>query len=554
MNIPRDPDTVLAAWLEDGPIRLPHETRQAIAVGIRTVPRRRPGLGLTLGGARLGLPDIGLRRVSMALGGAAVVVLASALALGVYDDRPAVGGPVPAADPRDPFLGTWVSTSDADGGTQTMTVRTSADGAVEIVVTDDVASVCSGALSTMTGTGRIEGSTRLVIPFPSYACDDGSEPETQSGPPLEEQLRNLTFVRDAQAENLTDNFGGVWLREVAATPSPEPTTPPSEAEVTALLNGLLEARVAGEGAQQYLHSLYPDILWEDIPLLYATSSGAPYERAEFEPVPGTEWPYGFMAFKVRLFAGDTVVEQLFFMPHDDPQWFPADGRLGLEYQPDGFGTHIAPTTENGQPVAVPYSFSGGEVTLQPAHPWVFHDGVRVIYLIPEGPGVRPTTDGGERTDWDQLVLMADPWLGVAGCQTGPDPADAQALAECIRSNPDLGATAPVPVSVGGAEALMMDVVIAAGATISGTVNEQGDFCADGVLSPVFDECGSVTVDGNGVATGIATGDWMRLYLFDVAEGSSMRTLAIAIVAPESSFERVVEAAVPVVNSVEFHAP
>ena len=44
-----------------------------------------------------------------------------------------------------------------------MTVRTSADGAVEIVVTDDVASVCSGTPSTMTGTGRIEGSTRLVI-------------------------------------------------------------------------------------------------------------------------------------------------------------------------------------------------------------------------------------------------------------------------------------------------------------------------------------------------------------------------------------------------------
>ena len=47
---------------------------------------------------------------------------------------------------------------------------------------------------------------------------------------------------------------------------------------------------------------------------------------------------------------------------------------------------------------------------------------------------------------------------------------------------------------------------------------------------------------------------MRLYLFDAPGGSSMRTLAIAIVAPESSFERAVEAAVPVVDSVEFHAP
>ena len=46
---------------------------------------------------------------------------------------------------------------------------------------------------------------------------------------------------------------------------------------------------------------------------------------------------------------------------------------------------------------------------------------------------------------------------------------------------------------------------------------------------------------------------MRLYLFDVPKGLSMRILAIAIVASESSFERAVEAAAPVVDSVEFHA-
>lgn len=55
---------------------------------------------------------------------------------------------------------------------------------------------------------------------------------------------------------------------------------------------------------------------------------------------------------------------------------------------------------------------------------------------------------------------------------------------------------------------------------------------------------------DGVATGVATGEWMRLYLFDVPEGSSLRVLAIAIVAPESRFERVVEAAAPIVDSVD----
>ena len=43
MNIDRDPEAVIAAWLDDGPAQLPTETRHAIAVGIRTVPRRRPG-------------------------------------------------------------------------------------------------------------------------------------------------------------------------------------------------------------------------------------------------------------------------------------------------------------------------------------------------------------------------------------------------------------------------------------------------------------------------------------------------------------------------------
>jgi hypothetical protein len=45
---------------------------------------------------------------------------------------------------------------------------------------------------------------------------------------------------------------------------------------------------------------------------------------------------------------------------------------------------------------------------------------------------------------------------------------------------------------------------------------------------------------------------MRLYLLDLPEGMSARILAIAIVAHESEFERVVEAAVPVVDSLEFH--
>ena len=47
---------------------------------------------------------------------------------------------------------------------------------------------------------------------------------------------------------------------------------------------------------------------------------------------------------------------------------------------------------------------------------------------------------------------------------------------------------------------------------------------------------------------------MRLYLVDLPEGSSAQILAIAISAREASFERAVESAAPIVDSIEFHAP
>jgi hypothetical protein len=251
---------------------------------------------------------------------------------------------------------------------------------------------------------------------------------------------------------------------------------------------------------------------------------------------------------VRLFAGDTVVEQLFFSGPGDPL---------LRYYPDGFGTEIAPTTENGQPVAMRYSYFDGEVTLYAAHPWTNFGTFNPLGLIPEGPGVPPTTDGAQRHDgWGNFDLMPDPaWVGT-DCRKGPDPADAEALAESIRSDPGLEATAPVTVRVGGGEALMMEVRIAAGAPLCVPATDGGDLDRDvGLLHQVFD------LDAPGVHdpsartwTGVATGRWMRFYLVDVSEGLSMRILAIAIIAPESSFERAVEAAAPVIDSVEFNVP
>ena len=587
-------------------------------------------------------------------------------------------GPAPAADPRTPFPGTWIST-DGDGSTQTMTIRALGDGAVEITVQDDAASVCSGAPSTMTGTGRLEGSTELVVPSPVLTCDDGSEPEALSGPPLEEQLRDLTFVHDPQTDAFTDNFGSVWERVAGGDMSPEPATsrrmwpqssleevreaqeladagdprytwqvdpelaagasagdpeiivrfleeelgweefrwgvgghggesfedsegvftsegvfvrcapgrtnplypndpegrgcaptidefryetvkikvaqlgrrgpsgiwvvarwemlprsdepmtygeesftqrqieqvsPPADAEATALLRAFLQARIDGEGAQEFLR--FPED--GEIPLLYATTTDAPYERSEIKLLKGPVWPLGQREFEVLLFAegGKTVVEQFIEVDRDET------GRLVLEYS-SGPGPSQPATTENGQAVPVQYGFLDGEVTFHAAYPWDYS-----IAGWDHGPTMTTLVDGDRYEG--RIVVVADPRPIGTRCQQGPAPANAEALARSIRSDRDFEATAPVAVSVGGTLALRMDVVTAAGASV----------CDVEGLPQVVTE------------TGLDQGHRMRLYLLDLPGGSG-RILAIAIVAPETRFERVVEATAPIVDSFEFHA-
>ena len=45
MNVQRDPDAILAAWLDEGPDRLPEATRRAIAVTTRTTHQTRRPIG-----------------------------------------------------------------------------------------------------------------------------------------------------------------------------------------------------------------------------------------------------------------------------------------------------------------------------------------------------------------------------------------------------------------------------------------------------------------------------------------------------------------------------
>jgi hypothetical protein len=74
---------------------------------------------------------------------------------------------------------------------------------------------------------------------------------------------------------------------------------------------------------------------------------------------------------------------------------------------------------------------------------------------------------------------------------------------------------------------------------------------DVVASPGASDCGPPMVLGENVSAGQDRP--VRLYLLDLPEGMSARILAIAISALDSEFERVVEAARPVLDSFEFHS-
>ena len=212
-----------------------------------------------------------------------------------------------------------------------------------------------------------------------------------------------------------------------------------------------------------------------------------------------------MDFTVRLFAdgGSTVVEQ-------------AIGWNGssLDHNP----RH---TTENGLPLAMPYVFLDGAVTMSAADPW--------------GMGFeRWALELGDQAQ-EAIVLVADPRAVADGCGNAPAPADAEALARRLESDPDLQVAPPVAISLGAVDGLQMDVVLA----------PQASECP--VLRPAGDS-------NTRRAANLDLSTRMRLYLVDLPEGSASRIMAIAIVAPEARFDSVLEAATPIIDSIQFHAP
>jgi hypothetical protein len=163
---------------------------------------------------------IGTAVVALAMVAAAFAGLARALTSG-RETRP-------ADQPSSRFVGTWTSTEVLfDESSQTMTIRPAEDGALHIALHDDSSVRCSDRQtrvnrvdtpSTLTGTGRLEGPTTLVVPSPVLACVgvDGREKPGFAGFPEERGRTSYTLVLDPATDRLFDNLGVAWHR--GATP------------------------------------------------------------------------------------------------------------------------------------------------------------------------------------------------------------------------------------------------------------------------------------------------------------------------------------------------
>ncbi len=354
-------------------------------------------------------------------------------------------------------------------------------------------------------------------------------------------IDQLTYETVSFAVNQPDRRGpsGIWvlqgwkLLETSANPitlweilepqnfgeyQVEQVIPPSDADVTALLQAFLQARVDGEGAEQYLLR-EPEQSWaqdREVQLLYATTSGAQYVRSEIRRLTGPVWPNGSMEYVVQLVAADgTVVEQYFHVVRHD-------GQLRLVY---GFASVDVPTTENGQPVAIPYSLLDGEVTLAADPPWYGEFNDPTVLRFECQPGRSETGTTGCPGGRERMVIAADPLPVQEGCTNPPAAGDAEALAQSIMADPGFETIRTVPVRIAGIDALQID----------GVVSSQWD--TNWAL------CYSMwTTDAQSFR--------IRLYLMD-HPGESAKVITIAVIALETQFERVLEQTTPIVESLEF---
>jgi hypothetical protein len=319
---------------------------------------------------------------------------------------------------------------------------------------------------------------------------------------------------------------GIWVVNRWELTSPFAQADPAvvEAEGTERLEEFLAARVAGSGAEGYVEVYgYPDV-----PLLYAATSGAAYERYEIERVEGLHWPDAGMTFSARLYAngGATVVEQQF-------GWVPSFG-LSMD---------INSTRENGQPITLSYTSFDGEVTVSAPSTWDTYwpdpetdprpETARpAVWFGMLWPGSAPGYFDGEEGVGFVDPVAYDAWCAAkGGSPLLTAPADAAGIAQQVAADPDLVTTVPVAAHIGGLEALSIDVTLAPGGRTCGV---------------------AITDISRWIHVLREPGPRLRLYLVDLPEGMSVQTLAITVVAPEERFDDVIAETAPIIESIEFH--
>jgi hypothetical protein len=390
-----------------------------------------------------------------------------------------------------PFVGMWRSTGNGSPP-QTMYIDRWDTNAYHVSVGDEAGRVCAGL-------GQLASDRSLVVARlarPANSAEPSSCDRTGSTRPRQPRLE-LTLDESTEPDQLVDSSGGVWHKQPA---------PPPDAEDAALLQTFLAARVAGQGAEQHVgRHLQRD---DRMPLLYANTSGAAYERFEIERVQDEDRG---ARYTVRLFtAGGTMVEQglgVFDGVGDQ------DGQRVVAYS--------GPTLEDGRAVLLPFDLHDGEVRFGVSSTW------DVEWVDDAVGSFRHRFLTGAGSQGSAIVIAAEPLSVGAACINRPAPADAKALARNIVSGSGHEVSDPVPVRIAGIDGLQVDVAVADGAV---------EFLC------TFEESRTL----GGIQSG---GNRMRLYLLD-RPGDSRGVVTIAVMSHPDEFHDTIAEVAPILNSVD----
>jgi hypothetical protein len=198
----------------------------------------------------------------------------------------------------------------------------------------------------------------------------------------------------------------------------------------------------------------------------------------------------------------------------------------------------------GEPVDLEsYTSPDGEVSLSVPRAWE-----EMLWADPAAPedvwfGV--VWPGPEIGDDVESIGLVDPVAYDAWCaENGGFPllsaaADAAAIAQQVIADPNFETTAPVAARVGGLEAVSIDAELAPGGEPCGVYMFHIARWIHGLVEP----------RSHGL---VKPGMRLRLYLVDLPEGMSVRTLAITAVAPKERFEEFIEESASIIESIEFH--